>query len=107
MNKELSAVINMEFKDCPSYQSEPISLTIGNQSKNKIELITDIISIDDLYKGILNMSIYDKAKLICSCSLSEYKDDLMFNLYDCIINSKDDNRIAYNNIPIIFYCFYV
>ena len=36
MNKELSAVINMEFKDCPSYQSEPISLTIGNQSKNKI-----------------------------------------------------------------------
>ena len=101
MNKELSAVINMEFKDCPSYQSEPISLTIGNQSKNKIELITDIISIDDLYKGILNMSIYDKAKLICSCSLSEYKEDLMFKLYDSIINSKNDNSIAYNNIPIL------
>ena len=101
MNKELSAVINMEFKDCPSYQSEPISLTIGNQSKNKIELITDIISIDDLYKGILNMSIYDKAKLICSCSLSEYKEDLMFKFYDSIINSKNDNSIAYNNIPIL------
>ena len=100
-NKELSAVINMEFKDTPSYQSDPISLTIGNPSKNNIELITDIMSIDDLYKGILNLSIYDKANLICSCSLSEYKDDLMFKLYDSIINSKNDNSIAYNNIPII------
>ena len=101
-NKELSAVINLEFKDTPSYQSDPISLTIGNQSKNNIELVTDIMSIDDLYKGILNMSIYDKENLICSCSLSEYKDDLMFKLYDSIINSKNDNSIAYNNIPIIF-----
>lgn len=100
-NKELNAMIQMEFKDIPSYQSNSCSIYLGKQSENSIELMTDIMSIEDLYKGILNISIYNNSHLICHCSLSEYKDDLMFNLYDCIINSKDDNRIAYNNIPII------